>query len=206
MEDVLARMKEDKRIRFINSAMKEFGANSFEKASTNVIVKEAGISKGLLYHYFDSKESLFEYLLVFAVKSMGVAIVDQVEWDKGDLIDRMYKIIEIKMEIVGQYPYMLDFGKIMYENRSIEDMKKIIDAHLPDLYSKVYSHNIDFTLFKEHLDVTRVIKMIQFFLDGYAEQMVHKFKTVISSVQELDEEVRELKKYLDMYKEAFYKK
>lgn len=206
MEDVLARMKEEKRLRLINSAMKEFGANSFDKASTNVIVKEAGISKGLLYHYFDSKKTLFDYLLVFTMKSMGKAIVDSVEWDDGDLINRMHRVIEIKLGILEQYPYMIDFGKAMYESKSVEEVKRIVDKYIPDLYLKVYNHNIDYSLFKENLDVVRAVKMIQLFLDGYSEQIFQKYKTDISSTNDLKKEMDELTTYLDMYKEAFYKK
>jgi AcrR family transcriptional regulator len=185
MEDVLARMKDDKRIRLINSAMKEFGTNRFDKASTNVIVREANISKGLLYHYFETKEALFDHLRAFTMKSMGKAIVDSVEWDDGDLINRMQRVIEIKLRILEQYPYMLDFGKIMYESKSVDEVKKIADKYTPDIYLKVYSHNINYALFKDNLDVSRAIKMIQLFLDGYSEQLLQKYKTVISSTKEL---------------------
>ena len=205
MKDVLARMKEDKRIKLINSAMKEFGTNRFDKASTNVIVREADISKGLLYHYFETKEALFDYLLVFTMKSMGKAIVDSVEWDDGDLINRMQRVVEIKLGILEQYPYMLDFGKIMYESKSVDEVKKIVDKYIPDLYLKVYSHNINYSLFKDNLDVNRAVKMIQLFSDGYSEQLLQKYKTTILSTNDLKKEMDELTTYLDMYKEAFYK-
>lgn len=38
------------------SALKEFAEKGFEQASTNTICKEAGVSKGLLFHYFGSKK------------------------------------------------------------------------------------------------------------------------------------------------------
>ena len=205
MKDVLARMKEDKRIKLINSAMKEFGTNRYDKASTNVIVKEAGVSKGLLYHYFDSKETLFDYLLVFTMTILGKAIVDRVEWNDGDLIKRMHKVIKIKLGILEQYPYMLEYGKTMYESKSVTEIKKIGDQYIPELYAKVYSHNINYSLFKDNLDVNRAVKMIQLFLDGYSEQLLEKYKTAITSTKELKEEMDELNIYLDMYKEAFYK-
>lgn len=205
MEDILEKMEEEKRLNLINSAMKEFGSNSYEKASTNMIVKEAGISKGLLYHYFDSKEALYDYLIVFTINSMGKAIVDSVEWDDGDLINRMQRVVEIKLEILEQYPYMLDFGKIMYDPKSLEEMKKLVEKYLPEIYFKVYSHNIDYSLFKDGIDVARVAKMVQFFLDGFSEELLKKYKTSISSTQEFKDEIAELTIYLDMYKEAFYK-
>lgn len=205
MEDILERMEEEKRQNLINSAMKEFGSNRYEKASTNMIVKEAGISKGLLYHYFDSKEALYDYLIVFTINSIGKAIMDSVEWDDGDLINRMHRVVEIKLGILEQYPYMLDFGKIMYDLKSLEEMKKLVEKYLPEIYFKVYSHNIDYSLFKDEIDVARAAKMVQLFLDGFSEELLQKHKTSISSTQELKDEIAELTIYLDMYKEAFYK-
>ena len=205
MEYILARMKKEKRLKLINSAMKEFGENSYAKASTNTIVKEAGISKGLLYHYFDSKEALYDYLVAFTMNSVGEAIIQNVDWGERDLINRMHRLSEIKLQILEQYPYMLNFGKTMYGFKSLEEMKELIERHLPDLYHKIYSHNIDYSMFKDSVDVGRAVKMIQLFLDGYSEEFLKKYRTVISSSRELKREMDEVAIYLDMYKEAFYK-
>ncbi len=43
----------------LNTALKEFSSQGYDKASTNVIAKEAGISKALMLHYVDSKKELF---------------------------------------------------------------------------------------------------------------------------------------------------
>ncbi|MBG0763851.1 MAG: helix-turn-helix transcriptional regulator [Tissierellales bacterium] len=59
MEDRLSNIDEKKKIKIINSAMEEFSKNSYDKASTNRIVEKAGISKGSLFKYFESKKKLF---------------------------------------------------------------------------------------------------------------------------------------------------
>src|SRR5690625_127103 len=46
----------------LNAALKEFATKGFDDASTNVIAKESGISKGLLFHYVNSKKDLFLFL------------------------------------------------------------------------------------------------------------------------------------------------
>lgn len=51
-------MEAEKRERVINAALKEF-SKGYMAANTDVIVKEAGISKGMLFHYFGSKRGLF---------------------------------------------------------------------------------------------------------------------------------------------------
>ncbi|MDR2572521.1 MAG: TetR/AcrR family transcriptional regulator, partial [Oscillospiraceae bacterium] len=55
-------MDPEKRDRVINAAMKEF-RKGFKSACTDEIVREAGISKGLLFHYFGTKDGLYDFLL-----------------------------------------------------------------------------------------------------------------------------------------------
>lgn len=42
-------LEAEKRERIINAALKEFAQKGYDKASTNEIIKEAGISKGSLF-------------------------------------------------------------------------------------------------------------------------------------------------------------
>lgn len=49
--------------KLLENAKKEFKKNGFEKASLNVICKNAGITTGALYKRFSSKEDLFNSLV-----------------------------------------------------------------------------------------------------------------------------------------------
>ena len=53
-----------KRRQILNGAREVFLARGFDGASMGEIAKVAGVSKGTLYVYFDSKESLFEALTI----------------------------------------------------------------------------------------------------------------------------------------------
>jgi len=56
MQEIMPGIEPEKRDRILNAAIEEFASFPFEKASTNHIVAKAGISKGLLFHYFGSKQ------------------------------------------------------------------------------------------------------------------------------------------------------
>ena len=45
-------LKPEKQEKILEVAIREFADKGFEKSSTNEIVKGAGISKGILFHYF----------------------------------------------------------------------------------------------------------------------------------------------------------
>ena len=47
------------RQKIINSAIAEFGINSYAEASLNAICKNGNISKGSIYHYFKDKDELY---------------------------------------------------------------------------------------------------------------------------------------------------
>ncbi|RKD33521.1 TetR/AcrR family transcriptional regulator [Thermohalobacter berrensis] len=51
--------KEERRINIIEAAVKVFSKKGFHKARMEDIAKEAGIGKGTIYEYFDSKKHLF---------------------------------------------------------------------------------------------------------------------------------------------------
>lgn len=56
-------LPEDKKKRLIAGAMKEFSAKSLNEASISNIVKNAKISRGSFYQYFEDKKDLYFYLI-----------------------------------------------------------------------------------------------------------------------------------------------
>ncbi|MFZ9045909.1 MAG: TetR/AcrR family transcriptional regulator [Cyclobacteriaceae bacterium] len=55
--------------KIFDAALELFGTKGFASTSIADIVKAAGISKGLLYHYFSSKDDLLEQLVGFLLDS-----------------------------------------------------------------------------------------------------------------------------------------
>ena len=54
---------EDKKQRIINAAIKLISEKGYHGASTTLIAKEAGVSQGIIFHYFGNKEGMFFSLL-----------------------------------------------------------------------------------------------------------------------------------------------
>jgi AcrR family transcriptional regulator len=57
-----------------NTAMKCFAENGFHNTSISVIAKEAGISSGLMYNYFSSKEELLKSIYLKGIKKVFTPI------------------------------------------------------------------------------------------------------------------------------------
>lgn len=202
MADILDKMSPDKKVRLINAAMKEFGENKFDKASTNTIVKEAGISKGLLYHYFSSKKDLYTYLFDYAIKAIALPIAEEVGLEDTDIIRRMERITKLKVKIFHEMPALLSFSKAMYEGMDYTDVKKILKKYnIPlDMY---YSHNVDKSLFKEGVDVVMAVKTIQYTFERVGEGYLIQQKVGIEP--DIDQAIQEVEAFLAHFRSIYYK-
>ncbi len=72
---------EDRREQIIDAALRVFAQKGFIRATNKDIAREAGITPGLIYHYFESKEALFMEMLerrspISIVKAMPAEMFD----------------------------------------------------------------------------------------------------------------------------------
>lgn len=204
MEDLLINVDIEKRNNIINSAMKEFSLNTFQKASTNIIVEEAGISKGLLFHYFGTKEKLYKYLELFSIKVITKEIVEQIDWDQKDVFLRLKEVSMIKFNVLQKYPYLADFYLTVFQDKTVEEIMHI-DPNFPlKLYSQIYTHNIDYSLFKEDIDVERAINIIKWTIEKYGDNFRRDIKdgSIKFDYKAIEKEIY---RYIDMLKVCFYK-
>lgn len=69
-------MKTDKKSLLLSLGMRHFGEKGFRSVNISEITREAGISVGTFYNYFDSKEVYYAELLD-SIEREGVRIVDR---------------------------------------------------------------------------------------------------------------------------------
>lgn len=73
------RIREATRATIVDSAMTLFAQRGFAHTSTRAIAEYAGISTGLIYHYFDSKESLLLAVFDNCMGVIGEAFAETIE-------------------------------------------------------------------------------------------------------------------------------
>ncbi len=64
----LQQLRETKKQQIMQAALKVFASQGVNGATINMIAKEAGIAKGLMYTYYESKEQLLDELLAFGMQ------------------------------------------------------------------------------------------------------------------------------------------
>ena len=167
----LAKEKQD---RMINAALKVFAENGYKGASTDDIVKEAGISKGLLFHYFSNKIGLYTFVYDYSTRYMMLELTSEVDSKETDFFE-IYKQMEMaKLQVLKNYPYMQEFlNRAMYEDvheaiLAIEDKRSV----LKECYEKI-QNQIDFSVLREEVDIDRLVKMLDLTIQGI---MVEHFR------------------------------
>lgn len=68
--EVNQRMKEERRERILSGALELFARNGLAGTKISDIAKHTGMSNGLVYHYFSSKEEIFTELIRVAFERM----------------------------------------------------------------------------------------------------------------------------------------
>lgn len=81
-----------------NSAIEEFSRVLFNEASINKIIKNAGISRGSFYMYFESKEDLYKYLVLTQKETLDKVFLTTFNKNKGDIISSYLELIRILVE------------------------------------------------------------------------------------------------------------
>ena len=81
----------------LRAAVEVFGREGYAAASTNEIVKQAKVSKGLLFHYFTNKEKLYTACLLNVMESYGKYMVRHMDLSSPDLFERILSNLRIKM-------------------------------------------------------------------------------------------------------------
>lgn len=80
--------------KIIDSALREFSKNGYRGSSVNDICMNGGVSKGIIYHYFDTKEELY-LLCVEECFSLLTDYIgeDLIEW-KGEVEEGLEEYFE----------------------------------------------------------------------------------------------------------------
>ncbi len=144
MKQTFDHLSREKKERVIGASVREFGRYGFEKGSTDRIIKLAGISKGGLYEYIDSKEDLYLYTLDHIYTELYDHIAEGAR-SRGralpsDMLERLHTAAE---EAVGYYvakPEALSLivkAAFIYDGPLVERLRLIFRNHFDRLFSDV---------------------------------------------------------------------
>ena len=106
MNDRFFEQSKEKQDRIMNAALKVFSKSNYKHASTDIIIKEAGISKGLLFHYFTNKAGLYSFLYAYCVKYVQMERIQIFQNRENNFFLRTLQVEQAYEKASKKYPYI----------------------------------------------------------------------------------------------------
>lgn len=209
MYEKFENLSEEKKKRILNACIEEFAVNNYDKASTNNIVKNAEISKGILFHYFGNKKNLYLYVFDYAVEFLLQKMQNKLPNPSKDIFEMIIQYGNIKLEVSVEEPYLYNIIYNSYFNAP-KNLKKEITKKYQHLYDNQYEkifNTVDKNKFKDDVDPIKAIKLIIYFIEGYYSQYMNiikdkKLEEVVDIVKKAEKESIE---YFEFLKKLLYK-
>lgn len=198
-------LEPEKRERILNAAINEFAQKGYKNASTNEIVKEAGISKGLLFHYFQNKKQLYLFLYDYLMDVLMKEYFQESWMEEKNLLEKIRIASLAKLELFRKYPLIFKFFLTAYSETDIEVRNEVTDRNqklIENSLSKVYE-NIDLSAVRDGVDRQKAIHLIIWALEGYANSKIPEYKAM--GEKEFSDMLAELDTYMEILKQCFFK-
>ena len=209
MTEKFLKLDEEKQKRIIHAALKEFAEKGYEQASTNQIVKEAGIGKGMLFYYFETKEKLFNYLVNYCLDILGKHFLSFIPEDSPDFIEKLAGISKLKFKFYTEFPLEWEFLSRFFVEHGLElpeeARKKYEEIYAVSMEKFFGNNRIDKSLFRDDIDAEKAFQLIQWAIKGYQNELLKRFKNKTVNMEDVEPLWDEFDEYLEILKTCFYK-
>ncbi|MCW3490669.1 TetR/AcrR family transcriptional regulator [Dethiobacter alkaliphilus] len=190
----------------LDAAYREFAEQGFAQASTNRIVKEAGIGKGMLFYYFKSKQELFNYLVEHGLEFVMKEYLSQLDTNQPDFIER-YRLAAVnKLNAYVKYPHVFNFFGNLYMN-NLEGVPPELAERVNKLqaegFAKLFT-DIDTSLFRKDIPHEQILKLIQWSMDGYTNELLASLKDRNLTEVDFDPYWQDFFEFLQVLRKIYY--
>ncbi|HBT65740.1 MAG TPA: hypothetical protein DEB10_13870 [Ruminococcaceae bacterium] len=201
-KDLFNELDEEKKGRIISAGIAEFAQYSYNESSTNRIVKNAGISKGSLFKYFQSKEELYFYILDYIIAELMSSLEKGIERLPKDLLKRVIEYSELEFDWYVQNPDKYKLFKKAFINDNTEIYRKVKARY------KLAGEGIYYEIFEEasteqlNQKKERNIDILKWFLKGFNEEFINEMDSQDGVDNVKKEYLRRLKEYVVILREG----
>lgn len=198
-------MEEEKRERVIAAALKEFN-RGYHLANMDKIVKEAGISKGLIFHYFGSKRGLFLFLIKYSAEIINNEYA-KVILSSRDFLENVVAVSRLALEITFQYPTIYGFLlKAFFALNEVfpEGLPKDMPNLNRTLLQKILEKS-DKSLFRDDIDKGKAQNIVMWTMNGFSESLLRYGNEMENYEAHYDRLMKEFEEYVELLRKLLYK-
>ena len=196
-------LEQEKRERVLNAGYQIFGKHGYRKASTADIAGAAGISKAMLFYYFNSKKELYLDLIREGSNVLLSAITARLEIVSTDFFERVLALSQIKVETLKKHPFLTQFFYSVFgeTDSEVRDEVGVFLAGIDVLRNEMVVLRTDTGKFKEGISPEIVLEMIMNCALGF-----FSLRTADDCRPErIERYMDRFREYLALFKNNFYK-
>lgn len=199
-------LEQAKREQIIRAAMKEFATQGYDRASTNNIVKEAGISKGSLFHYFGNKKNLYLFIYEYAIQTVLDNLWRKIDLEQKDVLARWRQVALLKIELIAQFPELFNFlvmATLSDINENAQTIQSTNEQKLQAFMQDFFA-DLDYSLFRPGIEVSRALEVISWTIEGFSKKLSGQIGDVPVTEIDFDRIMQELDQYMQLLRDCFY--
>lgn len=176
MTDSRPKLSSQKRDQIFRAAIKEFSEKGYDNASTNSITREAGISKGLLFHYFGSKKGLYLSVLEHCVNHYQSLYESKLSRCSSDIFERVLQASANKIEILRSTPEMYRLVMEAFVHTPEDIRTEVLAIRRKSLTEgfDALSRGLDLSRLRSGVSLERVIELLL----AVSEALVNKYTSM----------------------------
>lgn len=163
MKPAFQNISSEKKQRIIQSCIVEFGAQGYDHCSLDHIIKNAGISKGGLYEYINSKEDLFLFIVSYCFNELYNFIESRLAQLKStmpaDILERFRLVSGIAIDFYLDHIEIITFIVKSYYLSDPALLKNV-----QKIFMERFSRIFDFDQDKTMKDNEQIIDLLQWLL------------------------------------------
>ncbi len=187
----------------LNAALKEFSLQGYDNASTNVIAKEAGFSKALMFHYVGSKQELFLFTYDYFNELLNQEYYSKMDYSIKDIFERLRTSYLLQIELMKQYPRILDFNKLSAKTKS-DEINKALEQRGSAKKTYDIFDMIDISKFRTDLDVEKCKQFILWANIGFTNQILDSIRNSKDHKPDYGHIIATLDDYFTELRKVFY--
>lgn len=190
----------------LNAALKEFSSQGYDNASTNVIAKEADISKALMFHYVSNKQELFLVVYDFFSNLMKKEYFELMNYNEKDVFDRFRQSYLLQIKLFQKYPWISEFNKLLRATNS-EEVNKELENRAHESHSNCYPKlfdEIDEAKFRKGLDIEKCKQIIFWSNVGFTNQLLDDIRSTETNVLNDEVIIKKLDEFFSELRKIFY--
>lgn len=199
-------LEPQRRDAILNAALKEFVLRGFDNASTNVIAKDAGLSKALMFHYVNNKQDLFLFVYDYFTELLEKEYFTKLDFSEKDIFVRLRQSYLIQIDLIKQYPWIFEFSKLSIITKS-DEVNKALESRANKKQSSC-DHEIfdmiDASKFRAGLDIEKCKQYILWANVGFTNEILDDIRNSEASNLDCERIVSTLDGYFDELRKIFY--